>query len=259
MQPTFLLLFSDHYRFIAERYDYLYKEVDEGLIPVLIKTLGLKPGHVVVDIGSGTGFIAEKLFKLSGLSNPIWCVDPSPEMQEVARHRKGLYPVQKTAEEFFWDPHISERFDRVIAAGSAHHFVNPDAVYKGIIRSLRPGGIFVLSHTLKLGHPFFKSVAKLVGESFEREWETQVSCMRTINLDAKVSHEDFSYPWSVTKSKLYEMFRCRYISILEHFSDDQIEQGIKELENELFKDVKDDDLINCDRSLAILKAQKSCQ
>ena len=235
-----ILLFSDHYGFLAERYDYLCKEADEGLIPVLIKTLGLKPGHVVADIGSGTGFISEKLFELSGLSNPIWCVDPSPEMQKVARHRKGLYPVQKTAEEFFLDPHISERFDRVVSTASAHHFVNPDAVYKGIIRSLRSGGIYVQLNTLKMGHPFFKSAEKLVSESFERGRESQVSCMRTINLDAKVSHEHFSYPWSVTKSN-------------------QIQQGIKELENELFKDVKDDDLINCDRSLAILKAQKSCQ
>ena len=50
-----------------------------------MKCLDLKPEHVVADIGSGTGAIAKDLFELSGLNNPIWCVDPSVEMQEVAR------------------------------------------------------------------------------------------------------------------------------------------------------------------------------
>lgn len=82
----------------------MYKEVFEGLIPPLMKSLALKPRQAVADIGSGTGFIANELFKLSGLNNPIWCVDPSLEMQELARQKEGFYPVQKTAEEFCSDP-----------------------------------------------------------------------------------------------------------------------------------------------------------
>ena len=85
-----------------------------------MKCLDLKPEHVVADIGSGTGAIAKDLFELSGLNNPVWCVDPSVEMQEVARQKKGVYPVVKTAEEFFANPQIREKFDRVLATISAH-------------------------------------------------------------------------------------------------------------------------------------------
>ena len=210
----------------------------------------------MADIGSGTGFIAKELFELSGLKNPIWCVDPSVDMQEVARQKKGLYPVQKTAEEFFSDPEISESFDRVLSVTSAHHFVNPDVVYKGVLRSLRPGGIFVQLNTLKSGHPVFKSAQKLLSESFERERETQFSFLRAINLGAKISQKEFSFPLAVTKSKLYEMFRCRYMSILEHFSDDKIEEGLSEFENDVLKDVKNEELINHDRTLLLTKAEK---
>ena len=192
-----------------------------------MKSLALKPGQAVADIGSGTGFIANELFKLSGRNNPIWRVDPSLEMQEVAQQKEGLYPVQKTAEEFCSDPQISEIFDRVVCVTSAHHFVDPDAVYKGIPRSLRPSGIFVQLNTLKSGHPVFKSAEKLVSKSFERERETQFSLLNVIDLDAKISSDEFSFPLGVPKSKLYEMFRCRYMSILDHFSDDQIEEGIR--------------------------------
>ena len=121
-----------------------------------MKCLDLKPEHVIADVGSGTGTIGKVLYELSGLENPIWYVDPSVEMQQVAREKKGVYTVVKTAEEFFSDTQISENFDRVIAVTSAHHFVNPDVVFKGILCSLRPGGIFVLVSTLKSGHPIFE-------------------------------------------------------------------------------------------------------
>lgn len=107
------------------------------------------------------------------------------------------------------------------------------------------------------GHPVFKSAQKLLSESFERERETQFSFLRTINLGAKISQEEFSFPLAVTKSKLYEMLRCRYImSILEHFSDDQIEEGISEFENDVLKEVKKEELINHDRTLLLTKAEK---
>jgi len=54
-------------------------------------------------------------------------VDPSAEMQEVARKREGTYPVQKTAEEFFPDSKISQCFDTILAVFSTHHFVSPNA------------------------------------------------------------------------------------------------------------------------------------
>ena len=208
---------------------------------------------MVADIGSGTGAIATELFELSGLENPIWCVDPSVEMQQVAPQKKGVYTVLKTAEEFFSDSQISESFDRVIAVMSAHHFVNPDIVFKGILRSPRPGGIFFLVTTLKTGHPFFKSAEKAVRQSFEQERESHFSILS--NLNAKVSQQQFSYPLSLKKSKLYEKLRCRYISMLEHFSDDQIEEGIREFENDVFKDMKDDDLIIYDYSLLVIRAE----
>ena len=143
---------------MAKRYDDFYKATYEAVIPVLIECLDLRPQHHVLDIGSGTGFIAKSLSKLSGLENPIWCVDPSAEMQEVSRKRKGVYPIQKRAEEFFSDPKLSQYFDRVVAVFSVHHVADPVDVYKGIIRSLRPGGIFLQLMTMKDGHPIFKTV-----------------------------------------------------------------------------------------------------
>ena len=222
-----------------------------------MKYLDLTPEHEIADIGSGTGAIAKDLFELLRLNNPIWCVDTSVEMQEVARKKKGVYPVVKTAEEFFANPQIRERFDRVLATISAHHFVNSAAVYKGILRSLRPGGFYVQINTLKSSLPSFKGVKKLMRQCFEREKEMSSPLLREIGLNANISHQEFTFSAAVTKSKLYEKYRCRFISLLQDLiSDDQIEEGISGLDNEHFQNVKDDELINYECTVLVTKVEK---
>jgi len=238
------LISPEHYSSLAHNYEYLYQETYEELIPLLMKSLDLKPHHVVADIGSGTGLIAETISESFGLKNPIWCVDPNPEMQELARKRKGIYRIQKTAEEFFSDPNISQCFDMILAVFSTHHFVDPDVAYRGIFRSLRPGGTFIQILTISDGHPKFKLAVDKMGIHSQKMSETK-TFLRGIKFQGKFTQKEVSYPWSVTKSKLYEMFRCRYMSMFHKLSDDQIEQGIKELESETLKDVKESELINC--------------
>ncbi|KAJ7365782.1 hypothetical protein OS493_002500 [Desmophyllum pertusum] len=248
---------TDYYRSVVEKYDYFFQEYHEARIPVLMKYLDLKPSHIVADIGSGTGFIAEQLYQLSGLTNPVWCVDPSAEMQEVAGKRKGLYPVQKTAEEFFSDPEINHNqvFDRVICAASSHHFVDPVAVYKGIVRSLRPGGFFIQVNIVDVNHPVFKTAENVIGKySKNAAKEIQPRLLQEMNLQAKISHQEVTSPtMAVSKSKLYEIYRGRCVSRLYQLSDEQIEEIIKELENEILKDVKDDDRINYNYVFLVIK------
>ena len=150
MRFSFFFPFLGHYRSVADKFDYFFKEFHEANIPILIECLDLQSHHIVADIGSGTGIIAEKLYEKCGLTKPIWCVDPCAEMQERARERKGIYPVLKTAEEFFSHPEINHCFDRVISIGAAHHFADPVAIYKSIFHSLRPGGIFLEVRRLKM-------------------------------------------------------------------------------------------------------------
>ena len=107
-----------------------------------MKCLDLKPGHVIADVGSGTGTIGKVLYELSGLENPIRCVDrPAWKCNKSLAKRKEFIVLLKRPKNFFSDPQISESFDRVIAVTSVHHFVNPDVAFKGTLRSLRSGTI----------------------------------------------------------------------------------------------------------------------
>ena len=246
------LIFPEHYNSLANNYEHLYQEAYKELIPLLMKSLDLRPHHIVADIGSGTGLIAETIFESFGLKDPICCVDPSPEMHQLAKKRKGICPVQKTAEEFFSDTQISQCFDMVIAVFCTHHFVDHDAVYKGIFRSLRPGGIFVQFDTISDGHPKFKMAVEKWSTHSQKASERK-KFLREIMFQGKFTKKEICSPWSVTKSKLYEMFRSRYMSIFHQLSDEQIEEGIKELESETLKDVKDNELINCSYVILMTK------
>ena len=50
------------------------------LLDVLRKECGLRPGHVIADIGSGTGFLSE-LFLKNG--NRVYGVEPNSEMRRA--------------------------------------------------------------------------------------------------------------------------------------------------------------------------------
>ncbi|KAJ7356294.1 hypothetical protein OS493_025402 [Desmophyllum pertusum] len=128
-----LTLADRHYQSLAKSYDFFYKERNETKFAALLKYFDVQPDHFVVDIGSGTGYLAEKAFEKFQLKNPIWCMEPCAEMQEVAKKRKGVLPIQKNADEFFKDFVDSDlRFDRAMCISAAHHFGDPVKIYRSI-------------------------------------------------------------------------------------------------------------------------------
>src|SRR5260370_10792198 len=58
------------------------------LLDVLRKECGLRPGHVVADIGSGTGFLSE-LFLKDG--NRVYGVEPNSEMRPAGEEYLASY------------------------------------------------------------------------------------------------------------------------------------------------------------------------
>ena len=98
----------------------------------------------------------------------------------------------------------------------------------------------------------FKMAANGYSSYFQKVSERK-QFFREIKFKGKFSQGEFSFAWSLTKSEFYEMFRRRYVSTFYHFTDEQIEEGIKEVESETLKDVKDEDLINCNTVVLVTK------
>lgn len=104
--------------------------------------LALRPTGSVLDVGCGTGALAQRL---TGLGYQVTGVDPSDGMLEVMRARSPeVRAVQGSGTELPFEP---DSFDVVVSVATFHHIAEPAAVRKTLAemtRVSRPQGRIVI-------------------------------------------------------------------------------------------------------------------
>lgn len=107
----------------------------------VIETLKLKPGEIVADIGSGTGYFSVRLAK-SSAAPKVYGADIEPGMVQYLRDRaarEGLanvIAVQASAD----SANLPELVDLVLIVDTYHHIGNRIAYFGKLRQSLKPGG-----------------------------------------------------------------------------------------------------------------------
>lgn len=139
-----------------------------GLIPFLRSRCGLSAGHVIADIGSGTGILTE-LFLKNG--NPVYAVEPNDEMRAAAGTLLGAYPnftsVAARAEASTL-PAASVDF---VTAGQSFHWFDRPAARTEFRRILKPGGWVVLAwNSARTDTPFL--------QAYDEFWNTTLKGAR---------------------------------------------------------------------------------
>jgi len=122
------------------------REEEEG-IRLLVRSLGLKRGMVVADIGAGSGTISFLMAPLVGPSGKVLAVDIQPEMLDIVRRKKREFgdrivePVLGKID----DPNLKPAsVDLAILVDVYHEFDHPWEMTKAMVEALRPGGRLVL-------------------------------------------------------------------------------------------------------------------
>ena len=112
-----------------------------AVLDLLRSECGLLPGHVIADIGSGTGLLS-RLFLENG--NRVFGVEPNQEMrqagEEYLRAYSNFSSVNGPAEATTL-PNASVEF---VTAAQAFHWFEPRAARREFIRILKPSGWFVV-------------------------------------------------------------------------------------------------------------------
>jgi SAM-dependent methyltransferase len=125
------------------------REIDQRFEPVVdgvIARAALRPGEHVLDLGTGTGAVAERAAHIVGPSGSVAGVDISPDMLALAHHRldaSGFGTVELRegrAEEI---PAEAAAFDVILACLSMMYVIDRAAAAQEIARVLRPNGRFV--------------------------------------------------------------------------------------------------------------------
>ena len=133
---------------VASRYDVMNDLMSAGMHRLwkrlAIDEARVKPGHVVLDLASGTGDLARGLARLVGASGHVVLADINAAMLEQGRCRlvdagiAGNFSIaQLDAEKL---PFTDRSFDRVTIAFGLRNVTDKSAALAEMYRVLRPGG-----------------------------------------------------------------------------------------------------------------------
>lgn len=138
----------NHFDLLAPLYDSIFAR--KG-VPALVGLVDAQSGHHLLDVGGGTGRIAQ--FFAERVSD-VCILDPSPGMLREGR-RKGICIVQGTAEEM---PFADRVFDRIIVVDVFHHLRDQAQAAVELLRVLKVGGRLVIEEP-DIAQPAVKLVA----------------------------------------------------------------------------------------------------
>ncbi|HVJ83422.1 MAG TPA: class I SAM-dependent methyltransferase [Planctomycetia bacterium] len=110
---------------------------------LLLKSLKLKEGDVVADIGAGSGYYSFRMAPLVGKKGKVLAVEIQQEMLDmiVAKAKKkkieNVAPVLGTEQ----DPKLPpESVDLILLVDVYHEFSHPFEMTEAMVKALRPGG-----------------------------------------------------------------------------------------------------------------------
>jgi demethylmenaquinone methyltransferase/2-methoxy-6-polyprenyl-1,4-benzoquinol methylase len=126
----------------------------------LVRELRPGPGERVLDVGAGTGALAERLSRTGAA---VVCVEPDAGSLAATRERlagRGAEFVEAPAERI---PLPGASADGAVVSLSAHHWQDRDQGFREIARVLRPGGRLVIAEFRPAG-PARALLRRLAGD-----------------------------------------------------------------------------------------------
>ena len=219
---------QNHYRKIAENYDDLWTYSPSFLKFIaqnIIEKLNLQFTDKLVDLGCGTGLFTKAIHNQIQLKNPIVCVDFSAKMLEQIPSNDIYKPLLMDAINFASQ---AEKFDKILIKEMIHHISDKPKLIANLLKRLNAGGILLLillPPTIE--YPLFESAKKRY-EQLQPHYEELENLFNQVGFQTEVSF--VKYPLSLDKSRYFRMVENRYMSLLSLFSDEEIRQGIREME-----------------------------
>ena len=223
---------KNHYAKIAHNYDDLWTynpEFIKFIAQNIIEKLNLQFTDKLVDLGCGTGLFTKEIQNQIELKHPIICVDSSPEMLKEIPVNNIYKPLLMDVIDF---SNQTDNLDKILLKEMIHHVNDKPKLIANLFNRLNPGGIFLLillPPTIE--YPLFESAKKRYKES-QPHYRTIETLFQQVGFQTEVTV--VTYPLSLDKARYFTMVENRYMSLLSRFTEGEIRQGLKEMEEKYF-------------------------
>ena len=131
----------------AAGWDETVAEGDMTKLKRMAKSLGIQPGAVLLDVGTGTGVFVPDLLRAIGNYGCLVTLDFAEEMLQIARAKNFTGNVEYLHADIHHIPLGDAVFDTVVCYSSFPHFQDKPGSLSEINRVLKRGGRLFICHT----------------------------------------------------------------------------------------------------------------
>lgn len=130
------------FKYYARIYDRFMRRFKLDTNEVLLESLGELKGKRILDLGGGTGTLADKLQHMGG---DVTLIDPQKEMTAIAKEKNAYLTIyNETLEEVLQHNKVAP-FDIVVIRDALHHISNQQEIIRQVALCLTEEGILVIS------------------------------------------------------------------------------------------------------------------
>lgn len=218
---------SNHFDSIAEVFNriwYFSDEYKNFVIKHIHHDLELKAEDILVDIGGGTGTFTHRLMVESGAQN-AYCVEPSHPMCNEAAKLENITALCMDAHAFM---STKTPFSKLLLKEVIHHIDDRERFWQAVYTQLpNTGKLLIITRPQDIAFPLFTS-AKAAFARNQPPYELFEAQLKQCGFDVVTAKR--SHTFTIPKEHWYEMLRHRFMSDLGIFNDEEIEEGINEIE-----------------------------
>ena len=156
-----------YFNAVASQWDTMRRQFfGDGVRRAAIDAAGIRPGALVVDVGTGTGFLAEAALEAGAR---VIGVDASEGMLEEVRRRMSGRAFEARVGDVEALPVAIGEADAVLANMVLHHAPDPPGAIREMTRTLKPGGTLVITDADSHTHEWLRTEQHDRWLGFERD------------------------------------------------------------------------------------------
>jgi len=222
-------MMTNHYDKIAAEFNEVWK-FSEDYTKWVVERIGyylrITQHDIFVDIGGGTGTftngITEKYTPYKS-----YCIEPEKKMCDIAKQYINFETICSDA--FYFINNLQYKYSKILFKEVVHHIKDREKLWGDIYSTIEKNGrLLIFTRPQNIKFPLFKK-AKEAFYMNQPDYNLIAKELKDSGFNVEISNE--SYIFTLSKEKWHNMLKARFMSDLSVFSEKDIIEGIKEIEN----------------------------